>query len=514
METLPIVYLRGYAGGTEGIDKQVDDPFYGFNDGSTHVRTDGDGDPRFYQFESPMLRLLEDEGYRLLVKGNQEAYLRSRADKSVPPATIWVHRFYDPSATTFGTEPTEFDIEVAAKALYDFVELVVAKTKKARKVFLVAHSMGGLICRCMLQKISLMNDEQGRPRTPGREIVDRLFTFGTPHGGIAFGRGGGLFDWAMETFGPSGADIFAPPKMYGYLTPNAKWGDAPPEDWDPKNVAPDVFDPRRIFCLIGTDSMDYGLAKVVVGPKSDGLVLIDNAYVRNSHRGFVHRSHSGRYGIVNSEEGYQNLRRFLFGAYEVKVDLLGLNLAEPRGDEKEVWQADVRLRIRGLPILMHEQTTEHHCPVQLLEEQQRRADSPDSPVPLTTVFLLDPSRFLDDPLDKRPLRMRYALTLRILRLIEKDGFFRFQDHLEQLADWEDSLIVDIGHSSEEDNETRAWLAWNSLVEGANATKDPIVDEQRDISTGVVEVDLPKSGQAVLGRRARLRFTLSKRGEVS
>ncbi|MCA9297471.1 MAG: hypothetical protein KDA28_00310, partial [Phycisphaerales bacterium] len=33
---------------------------------------------------------------------------------------------------------------------------------------------------------------------------------------------------------------------------------------------------------------------------------------------FVHRSHSGHYGIVNSEEGYQNLSRFLFG--DVRVD--------------------------------------------------------------------------------------------------------------------------------------------------------------------------------------------------
>jgi hypothetical protein len=35
---------------------------------------------------------------------------------------------------------------------------------------------------------------------------------------------------------------------------------------------------------------------------------------RNPPRGaYVYRSHSGYYGIVNSEEGYQNLTRFLFG---------------------------------------------------------------------------------------------------------------------------------------------------------------------------------------------------------
>jgi hypothetical protein len=75
METkLPIVYVRGYAGTTSGINSQVDDPFYGFNLGSTHVRVGGDGDPIFYQFESPLLRLMIDEDYELLVKGSQQQY--------------------------------------------------------------------------------------------------------------------------------------------------------------------------------------------------------------------------------------------------------------------------------------------------------------------------------------------------------------------------------------------------------------------------------------------------------
>ena len=60
MDRLPVVYVRGYAGATSGIDSQVDDPFYGFNLGATHVRVGGDGDPMFYQFEGPMLRLMTD----------------------------------------------------------------------------------------------------------------------------------------------------------------------------------------------------------------------------------------------------------------------------------------------------------------------------------------------------------------------------------------------------------------------------------------------------------------------
>ena len=51
---------------------------------------------------------------------------------------------------------------------------------------------------------------------------------------------------------------------------------------------------------------------------SDGLVAIENATVQGAPRAFVYRSHSGPYGIVNSEDGYQNMVRFLFG--DVRVD--------------------------------------------------------------------------------------------------------------------------------------------------------------------------------------------------
>ena len=46
-ERLPIIYVRGFAGGQSGIDAQTDDPFYGFNVGSTHVRVGARGTPIF-----------------------------------------------------------------------------------------------------------------------------------------------------------------------------------------------------------------------------------------------------------------------------------------------------------------------------------------------------------------------------------------------------------------------------------------------------------------------------------
>jgi len=50
-----------------------------------------------------------------------------------------------------------------------------------------------------------------------------------------------------------------------------------------------------VFCLVGADPADYGLSRVLVGPKSDGLVRIELAYVRGAHRPYLYKSLWGTY---------------------------------------------------------------------------------------------------------------------------------------------------------------------------------------------------------------------------
>ncbi|GAB7035344.1 alpha/beta fold hydrolase [Streptomyces sp. NPDC021749] len=519
-ERSPLIYLRGYAGPPSGVDKQVDDPFYGLNSGATHIRVDGDGTPRFYQFEGPLLRLMIDEDYELLVRGDQHAYLEAQADGTVAAESVWVFRFYDYAASTFGTSvtttPERFELERAAERLYDFVGLVRRKTG-ADKVHLVAHSMGGLVARCMIQKVSHTPDPiSGTPRVPGAELVDKFFTYGTPHGGISFDLGGGLVDWAMETFGPGGSEIFAPDRMYGYLTPGASDGDEPPAGWQPHAIPATAFDVKRVFCLVGTNAADYGLVEKAVGPRSDGLVHIDNAYVHQAHRAYVHRSHSGRYGLVNSEEGYQNLRRFLFGKYQVRVDLCGLALRRRPGEAETVWQAEARLSVRGLPVVLHEQSAAHYCPIQLNQEaaQHTDADGQAAPVPLATAFLLDPERARARSENQSANRSRYTLALRVFHLVERSGRFFWEDHLEQVADWEDTLIVDVGHLDQApDAELHVWAAWNADVAGEVDRVDPIrpnpcplTADGGDLHT---DIPLPEPARLLLGAESRLRLTVSR-----
>ena len=65
-----------------------------------------------------------------------------------------------------------------------------------------------------------------------------------------------------------------------------------------------------------------------------------------------------------------------------------------------MWPLETQLAIRGLPVVVHEQTTAHQCPVQL-EWPDPGTDDDSNPVPLLTTFLLS-----DQAPAPRPARLR------------------------------------------------------------------------------------------------------------
>ncbi len=289
----PIIYVRGYAMRDSDIAATVATPYMGFNLGTTKARQDWRGTVVRHVFESPLIRLMKDYGYRDIYQDGSELSGR------IPARSVVVYRYYDAADRDFGTGKPLSIVEAAAglKALiYQLREQVCGDDAAARaefRVHLVAHSMGGLVCRAFLQ-----NDAIATPAD--RALVDKVFTYATPHNGIdlaGLNVPAVLGLWDMNNFNRR--------RMAEYL--------GLPPGSDRVDTLNERFPPRRFFCLVGTNHRDYSLARIAAGEMSDGLVRIENATVRGAPRAFVYRSHSGPYGIVNSEEGYQNLVRFLFG---------------------------------------------------------------------------------------------------------------------------------------------------------------------------------------------------------
>lgn len=314
----PIIYVRGFAMTQGEIEDTVADPYMGFNIGSTKARTAWTGEVMRYYFESPLVRLMTEHGYSDVFVDGEDLLASTRADREIPYRSIVIYRYYDEASLDFGTGTTP-PIEHFARGLGTLIlslrERICTNTANRVspedfRVHLVAHSMGGLVCRAFLQNPALGSPE-------ARIAVDKVFTYATPHNGIDLRVVRNVPGWM--SFGD--VNNFNRNRMAAYLGLDS--------DRDVSVVR--GFPPSRIFNLVGTNPADYtamrGLSSWAVGEASDGLVRMDNATTHGpgadgadeeSPRAYVHRSHSGHYGIVNSEEGYQNLTRFLFG--QVRAD--------------------------------------------------------------------------------------------------------------------------------------------------------------------------------------------------
>lgn len=322
----PIIYVRGYAMTPGEVAETVATPYMGFNLGSTKMRQAWDGTVLRHVFESPLVRLMKDYGYRDTYSDGVEI------NGPIAARSVIIYRYYDPADTDFG-DGKALSIVDAAKGLKDLIHQVRdqvcgndAERLAAFRVYLVAHSMGGLVCRSFLQNDDISSEAD-------RAMVDKVFTYATPHNGIEMvgvNVPAVLGLWDMNNFNRRNMARFL-----GF--------DGSPDRVDSLDGK---FDSNRFFCFVGTNNRDYeaafGMSRRLVGEMSDGLVKVDNATVQGAPRAFAYRSHSGTYGVVNSEEGYQNLVRFLFGDLRIdgtlEVDALPLppSVEKAKSDGKTI----------------------------------------------------------------------------------------------------------------------------------------------------------------------------------
>ncbi len=179
----PIIYVRGYAGTDSDIEDTVSDPYMGFNLGPTRIRTLWTGDTERYYFESPLVRLMKDFKYSdVYSAGLNITEIDKVPPGTIDPRSITIYRYYDQVSSVFGPGK-QVAMEDFGRGLSDLIiklrdRICVDDTDKAGfKVYLVGHSMGGLVIRCFLQ-----NDKIGDPIA--RKYVDKVFTYATPHNGI------------------------------------------------------------------------------------------------------------------------------------------------------------------------------------------------------------------------------------------------------------------------------------------------------------------------------------------
>ena len=486
----PIIYVRGYAAMESEINTTVDDPFYGFNFGSSHIRVGADGEPDQFFFESPVVRLMTDYGYHDTFRGRTQSISAeqhaglSGDDDPDSWRTIWIHRYYDISATTYGARQTKrLRVEEAAAELESLIKRVKQETG-APLVHLVAHSMGGLVCRSLLQKVY---PEQGEDP---RKQVARFFTYGTPHGGIQFRTGLGWAEKLRDLIGPFDADTFGPDRLYQMLTPNVPKKKSAPRGFDPRKFT-GPFDLDNVFCAIGTNAADYDVAKgasaFAAGPQSDGLVQIEAAYIQDAHRAFVHRSHSGRYGIVNSEEAFQNLERFLFGSVQAEVSLCGVRELPPTTEVS--YQLDFRVAVRGLPVFMNERTRQNYCPFVLNDPA---VDELQETYPLYTQFLNSTRAASGDG------TCRFALSLALYAFPVRHGKIDYSRSIAGVAAWADQLLIDVNVGPKRS------IAVLWAASGAQGPED-VPLKSRPQKGSEARIPLPEGARQHLGPEANLKI---------
>ena len=465
----PILYVRGYAM-TEGErDETTADPFCGFNLGSTVLRATPDKTKpaKKFVFESPVLRLMSDYGYRD-VYDNGLDIMDEGWEGHIPARSIVIYRYYEQASALLGSGKTP-GIEHFARGLSDLIvrvrELVCANpdnqiAEQDFRCYLVAHSMGGLVCRAFLQNPDLGD-------AAARACVDKVFTYATPHNGIDV-AGINVPQWL------SVADInhFNRENMARYLKLDALYKKTQRVDWLPE----EVFPSKRFFCLIGTNRADYnaggGLSRAFAGHGSDGLVRIENASVWGvnargkvsspSATAYTYRSHSGFFGIVNSEEAYQNLTRFLFGdvRVDVWVDVDEVRLpSELEGKcVNALYQFELLASTRGKRWYLTRRTAEEDSVACRSHQQLTDPATRDQrSLYLSTVFLANRARVNPG----RP-SLAYGLTLGVrVPDYEVERKFWADTHYEGGYLFHDTVIVEIVPPQEPGGEWSAHFGWQS-----------------------------------------------------
>lgn len=435
----PIVYVRGYAMTGEDKNQAVHDTYYGFNTTSVELRNAPP--PEYFAvdvFEGQLIKFIKAQGY---TDELNEGLEKPDWDKT---RGIWICRFYDEDfirGTTRNIDEHAMDLyKLITKQIPDRLKSVgvdLGNNDEDYKVILIAHSMGGLVCRTLIQNI--MPSKKEDPK----KIIQRFVTMGTPHNGIDMGVVPDFIEDIIDkTINPYNSNIFNQSIMRKYLKIDQKDNDGN-YIYDANSLGDQnsdfAFPVKRCLCIIGSDHKSYNIVKTITGSYSDGLVKQNNAYIvggprpkteikkgenpvypdeQRAYYANVHRAHSGFRGIVNSYESYENIKRFLFGNIKAEVYLTDIKIPQPNTDDQYFYDFEFNASIKGTNAYLH-----------------RRAQDPCenairfiySEIPGQIHFY---TGFLNSALriDKKDNASHFAVTIRVNEFRVKKGFLWDTDY--------------------------------------------------------------------------------------
>ncbi|NGY06449.1 hypothetical protein G7Y85_16875 [Solimonas terrae] len=516
----PIIYVRGYAMTQSEIDDTSADPFCGFNLGSTVFRATADYDrARKFVFESPMVRLATDFNYRDVFENGHDIVDDDWPDnRFLDPRSVIIFRYYEQASKLLGSGKTP-SIEKFAQDLDKLVlrvrDLVCGNPDSPGdpdrfRCHLVAHSMGGLVVRAFLQNVKLGS-------AAARRCVDKVFTYATPHNGIDV-AGVNVPKWLTLN------DIsnFDRARMADYLDLKTQFKKTGRVDWLPQDGAA-AFPASRVFCMIGTNRSDYevaaGAARTFVGHGSDGLVRIENASLAGFDkegvespcaRAYTYRSHSGYFGIVNSEEAYQNLVRFLFGdtRADIWLDVDGVTLPKAIADKAGVsalYQFEMLASVRGKAWTLSRRVAEEDSVACRTHQQLTTPQQPgDRTVYLSTVFL--DKRWRSPAITDDSVAYRVVLNARTPDY-EIERKLWLDQHYEGATLFRSALLIELFPPKSADEQWAVYYAWEDSKNPTDARSKVAADDLL-FKDGQLTISFPFDSGGAPGIKGRLRFLVS------
>jgi hypothetical protein len=247
------------------------------------------------------------------------------------------------------------------------------------------------------------------------------------------------------------------------------------------------------------------------GRSSDGLVRIENAVVCGikangqpaapSAKAFVYRTHSGSFGIVNSEESYQNLTRFLFGDVRVDIWLDIKELRLPAAVQKEadaLYQIEVLASPRGKLWYLTRRVAEEDSVACLRHQDWIKAtDKKALRLYLSTVFLANRAR-----VNKTRPSLAYSMTLGVrVPDYEIEHKLWINEHYEGGYLFRDSVVIELVPPQHDDGDWEVRYDWQRDHLGQATTPLSI----RALKHGKVELPIAFASHTTPGIRSTLRF---------